>query len=63
MPDPSWLAGYRAGLRAPNEICTTIVPPDDYTDAQCTDFVSGYMVGARDRQNNMLIDELQRGFE
>lgn len=61
--DPSWLAGYYAALRAPDAICSAIVPPDDYTNAQRTDFVSGYMVGARDQRNNALIEELQRGLE
>ena len=63
MPDPSWLAGYRAGLHAPNETCAAIAPPDDYTDSQCSSFVSGRLIGARDQRNNALLEELQRGFE
>lgn len=62
-PTPSWLAGYDAGYGRSNEICVAIIPPDDYDLGQRTDFVSGFLAGARSRRNDDLIEEILEGFE
>lgn len=60
--DASWFAGYQAALDVPvNTICTAIMPPDSYTDEQRSNFVSGFLIGARHSRDRALIDQIQGG--
>jgi len=63
MPNPSWLAGYRAGLIADPASLVTVVPHDYCTPIQRTAFAGGFGIGAKDRNRQALIEELQREFE
>lgn len=58
---PSYLAGYDAAMDAPPAPITAILPPADYTPEQRSAFVSGFIVGARDRWHRDLMDELGKG--
>lgn len=58
---PSYLAGYQTAMDAPPATITAIMPPADYTPEQRSAFVSGFIVGARDRWHRDLMDELERG--
>lgn len=58
---PAWYAGYDAGNNSLHtEICVPIEPPADYIGEQRSDFISGWLVGARDAADQSLIDELFR---
>lgn len=61
MPDeaPSYLAGYHAAKTAGPSVLVAIPIPLEYTERQRIDFVSGFLVGARDRRNAELMDELE----
>ena len=55
--DPSWLAGYRAATDPP-EIPFTPMPLDE---DQLMDFVTGFLIGARDARSADLEDALKAG--
>lgn len=61
MPDeaPSYLAGYLAAKTAEPSALVAIPIPSEYTERQRIDFVSGFLVGARDRRNADLMDEMK----
>lgn len=58
VKSPAWIAGYHAARQSPVGILSEISAPKKYTPKQCSDFTSGFIAGARDRQNDDLIDEL-----
>lgn len=47
MPTPAYLAGLTAARQSVAETVKWIVPPDSYTADERSDFVSGFMAGAR----------------
>lgn len=51
---PSWLAGYEAGKGGTVASQIARLPED------MASFHVGYMIGARDRRNDDLIDEMER---
>jgi hypothetical protein len=56
--DPSWLAAYMAAFET-----SVIEPPSDYTERQRIDFMSGFLVGARDARDREIKDELADCFQ
>ena len=57
LRDPAWLAGYRAAVDPPDVLFTPL-PLDE---CGLMDFVTGFLVGARDRRNADLMDALVAG--
>ena len=60
--DPAWLAGYRAAVEFVSaEVITLIAEPATMDEGQRLDFVTGFLVGARDARSADLEDALKAG--
>ena len=58
--EPSWLSGYHAALSAECADLVAICIPPEFDECQRMDFVTGFLVGARDRKAAEIMDAMEK---